>query len=135
MNENKNEKKKKFFYALLPIYIKIKFQLWNKYFDTTTGEPGSHVFGSIINGVFEGSIHSPVDSFYVEKAHKYFPKESNQSFHSIIYNGKDVDDSFFGGCGVTDDVIQWMEKVQVFYKRPKKFYLENNLKYKILTHY
>ncbi|KAK6617549.1 hypothetical protein RUM44_005137 [Polyplax serrata] len=75
-------------------------------------EPGSQAFGSIIDGIFEGSIHSQDESYYVEKAHKYFPKGSNQSFHSIIYNGKDVDDSFFGGCGVTDDVVQWMEKIQ-----------------------
>lgn len=81
-----------------------------------SGEPKSHAYGSIVDGVFEGSIHSADETYFVEKAHRYFPKDSNQSFHSIIYNGKDVSDSYIGGCGVTDDVIQWMDKIQVSHR-------------------
>ncbi|XP_052131768.1 disintegrin and metalloproteinase domain-containing protein 10 isoform X1 [Frankliniella occidentalis] len=81
------------------------------------GEPGSHVFGSITNGVFHGRIISPHDGdFYVEKAHYYFPKESNNTFHSVIYHSKDITDPYAerrtghsSGCGVTD---HWMEQVQ-----------------------
>jgi disintegrin and metalloproteinase domain-containing protein 10 len=61
------------------------------------GEHNSYVFGSIIDGVFEGKIVSPnAGSFYVEKAKHYFPNGShiNEGFHSIIYNEKHVDDPY-----------------------------------------
>ncbi|XP_034249111.1 disintegrin and metalloproteinase domain-containing protein 10 isoform X2 [Thrips palmi] len=81
------------------------------------GEPGSQVFGSVSDGVFHGKIISPRDGdFYVEKAHYYFPKEANNTFHSVIYHSKDVNDPYAerrsghsSGCGVTD---HWMEQVQ-----------------------
>ncbi|XP_068082723.1 disintegrin and metalloproteinase domain-containing protein 10 isoform X2 [Anabrus simplex] len=83
------------------------------------GEPGSHVFGSISDGVFEGKIISNKGSFYVERAHRYFPKDSNQSFHSVIYKESDVEDPYenirtghVGGCGINDDILQWMDHVQ-----------------------
>lgn len=73
----------------------------------------------MIDGVFEGKIVSSDDSFYVEKAHHYFPKDqqTNQSFHSVIYNEKHVNDPHLhkrkhsSGCGVTDDMVQWMDRV------------------------
>lgn len=62
---------------------------------TFSGEPGSHVFGSLIEGVFQGKIISPRDGdFYVEKAHYYFPKEANHTFHSVIYHSQDVTDPY-----------------------------------------
>lgn len=64
-----------------------------------TGEAGSTVFGSIMDGVFEGKIVSPTGSFYVEKARHYFPPHqqkdvANQSFHSVIYNENHVEDPY-----------------------------------------
>ncbi|XP_039290209.1 disintegrin and metalloproteinase domain-containing protein 10 [Nilaparvata lugens] len=86
------------------------------------GEPGSVVFGSILDGVFEGKIISPEGggAYYVEKASRYFPPHhTNDSFHSIIYMDKDVQDPYAGirhghgsGCGITDSVSQWMDKIQ-----------------------
>ncbi|XP_046982630.1 disintegrin and metalloproteinase domain-containing protein 10 isoform X1 [Schistocerca americana] len=84
------------------------------------GEPKSHVFGSVIDGVFEGKIYSPSDgAFYVEKAHHFFPSGHNDSIHSVIYHEADVEDPYesqrtghVGGCGITDDVVQWMDRVQ-----------------------
>lgn len=58
------------------------------------GEPGSTVFGSITNGVFEGKIVSPKGSYYVEKSKHYFPHNSNQSFHSVIYDENHVEDPY-----------------------------------------
>lgn len=59
------------------------------------GEPGSQVFGSVSDGVFHGKIISPRDGhFYVEKAHYYFPKKANNTFHSVIYHSKDVIDPY-----------------------------------------
>lgn len=59
------------------------------------GEPGSQVFGSLSDGIFHGKIMSPRDGdFYVEKAHYYFPKGANSSFHSVIYHAKDVEDPY-----------------------------------------
>nr|CAD7430532.1 unnamed protein product [Timema monikensis] len=83
------------------------------------GEPGSHVFGSVSEGVFEGKIVAPWGSYYVEKAHRYFPNTANKTFHSVIYSENDVGDPYeslrtghVGGCGVTDEVSQWMDRIQ-----------------------
>ncbi|CAG9823304.1 unnamed protein product, partial [Phaedon cochleariae] len=86
------------------------------------GEPDSVVFGSIIDGVFEGKIVSPdKGAYYVEKAHHYFPlaMHPNRSFHSVIYREDRVIDPYehmreghSAGCGINDDVIRWMDRIQ-----------------------
>ncbi|XP_046391410.1 disintegrin and metalloproteinase domain-containing protein 10 [Ischnura elegans] len=88
------------------------------------GEPNSYAFGSISGGVFEGKIVSPVGgSFYVERAHHYFPSGrenvTNHTFHSVIYTDGDVEDPYekqrtghVGGCGINDEVVQWMDRIQ-----------------------
>ncbi|XP_069703411.1 disintegrin and metalloproteinase domain-containing protein 10 isoform X1 [Periplaneta americana] len=83
------------------------------------GEAESYVYGSISDGVFQGKIVSPKGSYYVEKAHYYFPKDSNKTFHSIIYSESDIQDPYehlrtghVGGCGITDEVVQWMDRIQ-----------------------
>lgn len=60
------------------------------------GESKSHVFGSIIDGVFEGKIVTNRDSYFVENAKHYFPNETyrDHGFHSIIYNEDHVDDPY-----------------------------------------
>lgn len=61
-----------------------------------SGEPGSHVFGSVSDGVFHGKIVSPRSgSWYVERAHYYFPPhEINETLHSVIYHEDDVGDPY-----------------------------------------
>lgn len=86
------------------------------------GDPGSQVWGSIRDGVFEGVIASELDgTFYVERAHKYFPRHNftQAGFHSVIYHNDHVDDPYTrvreghtSGCGVTEDVAAWMDSVQ-----------------------
>lgn len=87
------------------------------------GEPNSHVFGSIHDGVFEGKILTDNQAYYVEHAKHYFPNRTHldYGFHSVIYNERDVIDDPFAhkrkhghanGCGISDDVAQWMESVQ-----------------------
>ncbi|XP_066581477.1 disintegrin and metalloproteinase domain-containing protein 10 isoform X1 [Prorops nasuta] len=85
------------------------------------GEPGSYVFGSISDGVFQGKIVSHRNgAWYVEKAHYYFPPhEINETLHSVIYHENDVGDPYAdirqgdsSGCGINDDVVQWMNKIQ-----------------------
>jgi disintegrin and metalloproteinase domain-containing protein 10 len=85
------------------------------------GEPESSVFGSLIDGVFEGKIVSPKGSYFVEKAHHYFPRTThpNSTFHSVIYHEDHVQDPYehvreghSAGCGIDDDVIQWMDRIQ-----------------------
>ncbi|UYV71774.1 ADAM10 [Cordylochernes scorpioides] len=85
------------------------------------GEPETHVYGSVREGVFEGKIHTAQGpTYYVEKAHKYFPSMSNGTkFHSVIYSSEDVVDAYadkrsapiLGGCGATADVMAWMNQV------------------------
>lgn len=60
------------------------------------GEPDSLVFGSIIDGVFEGKIVTDRDSYYVEKAKHYFPNWTHldYGFHSVIYNENHVEDPY-----------------------------------------
>lgn len=87
------------------------------------GEPNSHVFGSIHDGVFEGKIITENDAYYIEHAKRYFPNGTHHDygFHSVIYNERDVADDPFAhrrkpghanGCGVNEDIAQWMENVQ-----------------------
>lgn len=87
------------------------------------GEPKSHVFGSIHDGVFEGKIITENQAYFVEHAKRYFPNRTHldYGFHSVIYNERDVIDDPFAhkrkpghsnGCGINDDVAQWMESVQ-----------------------
>lgn len=88
-----------------------------------TDDPNSQVWGNIQQGVFEGVIKTSSDgTFYVEKAHHYFPEHntSNTGFHSVIYHDRDIHDPYASirkghdgsGCGLTDDVAEWMESVQ-----------------------
>lgn len=58
------------------------------------GEPGSAVFGSIHDGMFEGKILSKLGNLYIEKASRYFPQSANVSFHSIVYRESDVEDPY-----------------------------------------
>jgi len=59
------------------------------------GEPESHAFGALRDGVFDGQIRTQADGlFYVERAQKYFPKGSNDTFHSIIYHEDHLTDPF-----------------------------------------
>lgn len=84
------------------------------------GDPQSTVFGSVTDGVFEGKIVASDGSFYVEHARRYFPPNGTRTrVHSVIYREGDVSDPYshrrhghVGGCGITDEVVQWMESIQ-----------------------
>eukprot|EP00123_Amoebidium_parasiticum_P001275 comp12321_c0_seq1/m.7176 comp12321_c0_seq1/g.7176 ORF comp12321_c0_seq1/g.7176 comp12321_c0_seq1/m.7176 type:complete len:705 (-) comp12321_c0_seq1:189-2303(-) len=51
------------------------------------GEEGSRVHGHVFDGVFDGTIHTNEDIYYVEPSHKYF-KES--PFPAVMYRESDV---------------------------------------------
>ncbi|XP_065079514.1 disintegrin and metalloproteinase domain-containing protein 10 isoform X2 [Ochlerotatus camptorhynchus] len=97
------------------------------------GDPDSHVFGSIIDGVFEGKVISSQDSYYVERAKHYFRNSSNpdthplhhgvdghdEPFHSVIYREEHVNDPYRhrrkghpSGCGINEEVSAWMDRIQ-----------------------
>ena len=66
-------------------------------------EPGSHCFGAIRDGVFDGQIHSASDGiYYIERANRYFDTPDLQhedntttsKFHSVIYHEKHLVDPF-----------------------------------------
>ncbi|XP_045108182.1 disintegrin and metalloproteinase domain-containing protein 10-like [Portunus trituberculatus] len=92
------------------------------YEGTLEGDPGSRVWGSVREGVFEGVVHSERDgTYYVERARKYFPSHNAtlKGFHSVIYHDQHVGDPYrrlrqghSSGCGVTEDVAAWMDAVQ-----------------------
>ena len=80
--------------------------------------PRSKVYGSVIDGVFEGKIHTDHndETFYVERAKRYFDKpdvghhnQTSLPFHSIIYSSNAVTDAhrhkrakIGAGCGLAD---------------------------------
>lgn len=85
------------------------------------GDKDSFVHGSISDGVFHGRIVTSKDSYFLEKAHFYFPNHSREhdGFHSVIYKDVHVNDPYKekrtvhpNGCGLTEDVSQWMDSVQ-----------------------
>lgn len=86
------------------------------------GDTDSEAFGSVIGGVFEGTVLTPTGQFFVEKAHHYFPHKThpNRTFHSVIYHEKHVGDPYShhhndghsSGCGINDEVLQWMHNIQ-----------------------
>lgn len=90
------------------------------YHGELAGDPKSTVFGSVTDGVFEGKIVASDGSFYVENARRYFPPNGTRArVHSVIYREGDVSDPYahrrhghVGGCGITDEVVQWMERIQ-----------------------
>lgn len=57
-------------------------------------EPASAVFGSLRDGVFDGKIITPEETFYVERSHKYPLSSTNASRHSVIYSEQDVHDPY-----------------------------------------
>ncbi|KAL4708304.1 hypothetical protein ACJJTC_007710, partial [Scirpophaga incertulas] len=90
------------------------------YHGELTDDPRSTVFGSVTDGVFEGKIVAHDGSYYVEHARRYFPPNGTRTrVHSVIYREGDVSDPYahrrhghIGGCGITDEVVQWMERIQ-----------------------
>ncbi|XP_077484549.1 disintegrin and metalloproteinase domain-containing protein 10-like [Amblyomma americanum] len=82
------------------------------------GAPGSRVVGSIIGGVFSGSISLPREGeeFYVERAGRFFP--DSVPFHSLIYSARDV--SFAGGrCGLYGATKDALDRIRHRYRRHK----------------
>ncbi|XP_052265783.1 disintegrin and metalloproteinase domain-containing protein 10-like isoform X5 [Dreissena polymorpha] len=87
------------------------------------GETGSQVHGSIIEGVFQGTIRVPSDleTYHVEKSHRFF--ENRPVFHSVIYKESDMNlDPFrerrtrerreaqeLGTCGYAN-AMEWMKQ-------------------------
>ncbi|XP_041647789.1 disintegrin and metalloproteinase domain-containing protein 10 [Cheilinus undulatus] len=58
------------------------------YSGTLEGEHGSACHGSVLEGQFEGTIHTDNGTYHVEPAHRY---DSNQTdYHSIIYHEDDI---------------------------------------------
>ncbi len=55
-----------------------------------SGDPGSHVHGAIIGGVFRGQIHLPSEqeTYHIEKSEGRF--EEKPVFHSVIYKESDT---------------------------------------------
>ncbi|VDL76326.1 unnamed protein product [Nippostrongylus brasiliensis] len=92
-------------------------------------DPGSKVYGSILDGVFEGHIRTgDGHSYSVDRASKYFDHDKRPSqYHSIVYRDDEINhskmrfkrsspshesDAGVHGCALNDRVKREMEKVQ-----------------------
>ncbi|XP_038058240.1 disintegrin and metalloproteinase domain-containing protein 10-like [Patiria miniata] len=78
------------------------------YVGNLEGEPDTKCHGSILKGLFSGTIYADGDTYHVEPAHRHF--DTPTKFHSIVYKGTDVEPA--GGCGLTSETMRWMKKVQ-----------------------
>ena len=60
-------------------------------------DPSSIVYGSILDGIFEGHIiMSDGQSFTIEKIARYFPMDERpNNYHSIIYHDKEINHARF----------------------------------------
>jgi disintegrin and metalloproteinase domain-containing protein 10 len=67
--------------------------------------------GHIIDGVFDGIIHSKQGTYHIEKAHKFF--DGSQDFHSIIYHSEAVriPESATSCGGVKGKLIQQLNEL------------------------
>ena len=80
------------------------------YHGVVEGDPDSHVYGSIRDGVFDGEIKTKDETYYVERSHRYLPYDSSR--HSVIYKDKHVIVPVEGGCAADAGTRDWMDKVQ-----------------------
>ena len=63
----------------------------------------------MIDGVFNGAIHTQRGKFHVESAHKFFGSAECRDFHSIIYHEQDVVSPTSlkpSSCGVKDEILE-----------------------------
>jgi disintegrin and metalloproteinase domain-containing protein 10 len=92
-------------------------------------DPGSHVYGSIMDGLFDGHIIlSDGKTLTVEKISRYFsPDERPKNYHSVIYYDDKInhdkyrrvkreiyehDDDSHDGCGLTKSLKRKMQEIQ-----------------------
>jgi len=97
------------------------YDLSHVYDGRCEGPAGGAAFGSLHDGIFDGQVETRHGTYFIERAHKYFKDDSNDSFHSVIYHERHLRDPFRHskaagfrkpGCGVSDDVRDWMDHVQ-----------------------
>ncbi len=72
------------------------------------GEPDSMVIGHVIDGIFDGAIHSKNGTYHIEKAHKFFT--GPQNFHSIIYREDGVNAPTFNSKA-KDEMIERLNEL------------------------
>ncbi|KAI6222128.1 hypothetical protein M3Y95_00951500 [Aphelenchoides besseyi] len=101
------------------------------YAGEVVGDPHSRVYGSILDGLFDGHIFlGDGRSFTVEKVNRYFDADNRpKNYHSIIYSDDEINHSKFRtkrsindkddeiedvdhGCGLTKEVKSKMDEVQ-----------------------
>ncbi|KJH49558.1 Disintegrin [Dictyocaulus viviparus] len=103
-------------------------------------DPGSKVYGSILDGVFEGHIKSgDGHSYSVDRVSKYFDYEHRPThYHSILYHDSEINhnkmrfkrsDSFSSGsnnklhfCGLDEKTKRDMERIQRSAETPREMY-------------
>ncbi|KAH6936772.1 hypothetical protein HPB50_021363 [Hyalomma asiaticum] len=91
----------------------IKPEIGHIYSGELVGEPSSHVYGALVDGVFHGAIQSPSGRYYVESSRRFF--SGPKPFHSVLYDARDArfpDTGTPGGwCGVRGETERWMDSV------------------------
>ncbi|XP_047442219.1 disintegrin and metalloproteinase domain-containing protein 10 [Mugil cephalus] len=58
------------------------------YTGTLEGEPSSACHGSLLQGLFEGTIHTDNGTYHIEPVHRYMSNTTD--YHSIIYHEDDM---------------------------------------------
>ncbi|XP_048748710.2 disintegrin and metalloproteinase domain-containing protein 10-like isoform X3 [Ostrea edulis] len=107
------------------------------YEGSVVGEPGSHVHGAVILGIFRGTIRIPGDTLYhIEPAYRFYGLKEAQklSYHSVIYKDEHVNldpyrhkrevDAEAGRCAF-DNFRNWMvhqTEAEVNIRQKRAFY-------------
>ncbi|XP_033098010.1 disintegrin and metalloproteinase domain-containing protein 10-like isoform X2 [Anneissia japonica] len=71
----------------------------------------SHVYGSVLDGRFQGQIIRNGSIYYVEPADRYFDP-NDVKFHSVIYMDKHVKDIGEKTCGLGNELFERMKQKQ-----------------------
>ena len=57
-------------------------------------DPHSLCFGDIVDGIFDGQIHTQDGIYYVEQSNRYFENyaglQKSPTFHSVIYHESNI---------------------------------------------
>ena len=72
-------------FSCVEAYLEIKKSLQ---FLLPAGIPKSHCYGSVIQGIFQGTIHLPEETYHIEKSKRFF--KDSPAFHSVIYRESDL---------------------------------------------
>ena len=101
------------------------YDLSHVYDGRCEGPAGGAAFGSLHDGIFDGQVETRHGTYFIERAHKYFKDDSNDSFHSVIYHERHLRDPFrhskAGESSQNSKLMLVLSNLRVFYQNESYF--------------